>query len=119
MTLRFTPDTMAHVYDFLSHTAPFDRWNMPPSDEVVFAVTKSAVNAGDYYQNTSGRHVIRASARSIGHTLRLVELMAHEMIHLYQRQTKMDTAGVQHNAAYHKLAAKVCKYHGFDPRAFA
>jgi hypothetical protein len=43
--------------------------------------------------------------------------MAHEMIHLHQRVTGMENSA-QHNAAFRKLAAHVCRLHGFDPKAF-
>jgi hypothetical protein len=45
-------------------------------------------------------------------------VMAHEMVHLHQRDVCMETPGAQHNAAFNKLAAKVCRLHGFDPKLF-
>jgi hypothetical protein len=40
------------------------------------------------------------------------------MVHLHQRDIGTETPGVVHNYAFHKLAARVCKHHGFDPKLF-
>jgi hypothetical protein len=43
--------------------------------------------------------------------------MAHEMIHLYQHEKGGCTRGV-HNAHFMRLAARVCRVHGFDLESF-
>lgn len=116
MTLRLTPDTLAHAYEYLAHTPPFDRWNMPPVDEVTFIVAKGS-DFGWCDRKRGRRHEIAVSSRRNGHTLTLLMTMAHEMVHLHQKLTGMETRG-QHNAAFHKLAVQVCRRHGFDPKLF-
>jgi hypothetical protein len=42
-------------------------------------------------------------------------MTAHEMVHL--RQQMLGDRG-EHTALFHKLAARVCKAHGFDIKKF-
>lgn len=115
MTLRLSPELLELTYDLLCHTAPFDRWNLPPGEDVTFKVIKSAALRGDYCWD--GQHTIRISSRSIGTLQTLTETMAHEMIHLHQQANGTVTRG-EHNAAFNKFAEQVCKAHKFDPKAF-
>ena len=117
MTLKITPDMLARAYDFLSSTAPFDRWNMPDSDDVTFRVSNGS-DCGWCDRKRGRRPEIAISSRRHGHTLSLLMTMAHEMVHLHMDHCRMATSGVEHSAAFHKLAAQVCKHHGFDPKAF-
>lgn len=121
MTLRLTVEMLERCYDFLSHTQPFDDWNMPDAQDVEFRVVKTPELRGWYRNKGSARrpkHVIAVSQNVIGHSHSLILVMAHEMIHLHQAQSKMETAGVQHNAAFNYLAQQVCERHGFDPKLF-
>jgi hypothetical protein len=118
MTLRFTADDLEWCYEFLAHLPPFRGWNLPDGHEVTFKVIRSNIVAGDYhFDRGAGRDVIRISNRVIGSTHKLIEIMAHEMIHLHQRRARMETKG-EHNAAFMKLADEVCRHHHFDPKAF-
>jgi hypothetical protein len=49
-----------------------------------------------------------------------MQFMSHEMIHLYLEKMGWESPGSEdtHNAAFRRFAVKVCKYHGFDPKAF-
>lgn len=102
------------VYDFLRRTPPFKNWGMPTSGEVMFRITRSTRTQGDHLLHR-GRHTIRVSSRKVGHTWVLVELMAHEMVHVV-----CDRDGVrsEHGAEFMKRAILVCRYHGFDPKHF-
>lgn len=115
MTLPLTRDVLAAAYDFLAATEPFCRWNLPDSDDVVFRVVRDPAIRGKYQWH--GRHVISISGRSIGHTISLMETMAHEIVHLHEEAAGM-SGPAEHGAAYGKLAAAVCKVHGFDPKLF-
>lgn len=121
MTLRLTPDLLERMYDFLSHTQPFDEWNLPAAEDVEFRVA-NAIDLHGWYRNEGTakrpKYVIAISASVVGHSFTLMQDMAHEMVHLHQAHAKMETAGVQHNAAFKKLAAQVCRRHGFDPKRF-
>ena len=120
MTLPLSPEMLAAAYNYLKATPPFKRWKIPSSDKVIFKVTLNDEAFG-WYQWDGANHKITASIKAIGHTSTLMQLMAHEVIHLYLeelgRENKNGDTSV-HNAMFRRLAARVCKYHGFDPRAF-
>lgn len=117
MTLPLHPEILAGAYDYLKTTPPFNRWNLPESEDVLFIVTRSKKVMGTH-STQNGRHVIEVSRFKVGYTGTLMALMAHEIIHLHQNAVGMETKGVEHNAAFDKLAKHVCKYHGFDPHEF-
>jgi hypothetical protein len=120
MTLPLTPETLAAAYDYLRTTPPFYKWNLPESEDVKFKIGRRPKEAGRY-QWDGVDHTITASVRGVGYTTSVMRFMAHEMIHLYLEkmgwESKAHSAEV-HNAAFRKFAAQVCKYHGFDPKAF-
>ena len=121
MTLPLNKEVLAAAYDYLASTEPFAQWNMPHSEDVVFKVSHSREKAYGWYIAGRGEgeppHEIAVSSKYIGRTQSLMEVMAHEMIHLHQKQTAMHTSTV-HNAAFKAIAAKVCALHGFDPLTF-
>lgn len=117
MTLPLNPEMLAAAYDYFSSSAPFNRWNLPASEEVKFTVIRDPKTAG-WHKMAGGKHIIGISTGAIGRTHSLMETMAHEMIHAHQRETNMETKGSGHNAAFNKLAAQVCAVHGFDPKLF-
>lgn len=106
-----TPETLRAAYDFLRVTKPFNRWGLPPGDALKFAVTHSPHYYGDY----SARGILRVSARMNGHTVSILETLAHEMIHVFQHANGRP---MTHARWFNALAAQVCKHHGFDPKRF-
>jgi hypothetical protein len=117
MTLKLTPEVLAAAYEFLCTTDPFKNWGLPDGDEIVFKVAKSKDLHG-WHTVKRGKHHIAISAAGVGHTTSLIQTMAHEMIHLYETIAKLTPSNVQHGAAFKKLAARVCRIHGFDPKTF-
>lgn len=118
MSLRLTPASLRAAYDFLRSVAPFNRWKMPPSDEVIFKVFKSKdYFMGEYSMTESGDHVIRVSQDFVGHTATLLALMAHEMIHLYQAEKETESSEIEHNDEFYRLRDQVADIHGFDSKA--
>ena len=117
MTLPLNPETIAACYDFLAETPPFNKWNLPPAEDVVFRVYKSVQNRGEYLWDGE-KHIIWISAHNTKRTMALVETMAHEMVHLHERQNGFATSGVVYSKAFLKCAAQVCKVHGFDEAVF-
>lgn len=120
MTLPLSKEVLAAAYDYLSVCEPFRRWNLPDSEDVLFRVGKFR---GDFatYRWDGKQHTITVSSNAIAHTETLFRYMAHEVIHLHLEETGMEsrTGGTDtHNAAFRKFAAQVCRYHGFDPKAF-
>lgn len=115
MTLRLTPETLAAAYDYLRTTPPFDRWNLPESEEVTFRVTRSKDTCGHYWFTAPNGHQIDISLRLNRTTAGMLSTMAHEMVHLFQANSCMR---LSHDDAFHKLADQVCKLHGFDRGVF-
>lgn len=115
MSLILTREMLAAAYDLIEYTDPFCKWNLPASDEVAFDVVTTRYRFGDCIG--TGKLRIRISSRFVGRLTSLVESVAHEMVHLH-----MDIGGViesdPHGPGFRKLAAQVCKVHGFDPKLF-
>jgi hypothetical protein len=122
MSIALNTERLELLYDFLAECHPFCDWNMPSSDEVKFVVTRSKKTRGHYreWKGTSIRHEIGISVHCCGWIYTLAEVMAHEMVHLHQVTTKprSDTPGVEHNAAFFKLAEQVHTAFGFNPQSF-
>lgn len=117
MTLPLSTEMLEQAYEYLRATPPFNRWKLPDSDGLDFTVA----HTHDYYGwcdlvTKTGRFRIAVSTNAVGHTSTLMSIMAHEMVHLRQKLTRTETKGAAHNAAFRKMAARVCKWHGFDPK---
>lgn len=118
--LPLTPEILRAAYEYFCVTVPFCKWNMPDADEILFKVTRSRKVLGQARYFTGQKkpnYELEVSEHFIGRTHSLMELVAHEMVHIHQRETRMEKGG-EHNAAFKKLAAVVCKHHGFDPKLF-
>jgi hypothetical protein len=115
--LVFTRDTLRAAYAFLNETPPFSRWNLPDADDVDFKVARTATHFGWYTVN-GNNHLIAVSCAPVRDTQTLLATMAHEMIHVHERQAGACRSGVQHGAAFRRWAAQVCRIHGFDPKDF-
>lgn len=114
--LHLSPDILRATYNFLRETPPFKRWRLPEGDTISFRVTQHRKWAGSCITDPKSP-VIMASAFYIGHTDTMVRLVAHEMVHLHRDRLKSKPTG-EHDATFRRLAAQVCRYHGFDPRMF-
>ena len=120
MTLPLTPEMLAAAYDYLRLSLPISRWKIPPSQVVKFVVGKIKTEYGSYRWDGK-QHTITMSTNLIGHTDTLMRYMAHELIHLHLEETGLESrrgGEDTHNAAFRKLAAQVCRYHGWDIKAF-
>ena len=119
MTLHLTPDILAAAYEYLRATPPFNEWNLPEADEIEFRVMKTRVYSGQHTPYVrSNRHCIDVSISGVGYTDTLIRVMAHEMVHAYQRIVNSETKNAGHNPEFHRLGRRVCKHHGFDPKEF-
>ncbi len=120
MALKLTPDMLVASYEYLRTTPPYRAWKLPDSDDIEFQVTAHHDREGHYTRLIgTDHHFICVSGRRIGHTGSLMEVMGHEMIHLYQAIAKTETPGAEHNAQFRKLAARACSAHGWDALTFA
>ncbi len=121
MTLPLTPEMLAAAYDYLRHTPPFHRWNLPEPEDITFRVARTRTMFGSYEQVGGVRHTITASGGKIGQTGTLMRLMAHEMTHMHLKITGLESkrgGPDTHNTAFRKFAAEICKVHSFDPKEF-
>lgn len=117
MSLTLTPAAMVAAYEYLRVTEPLRRLRLPHSDEIIFAVTHDRNLCGICDMADGGTPRIAISGRLNGHTLTVMATMAHEMIHLWQMRKRRP--GAAHGAEFRKIAGRVCRHHGFDPKAFA
>jgi hypothetical protein len=117
MSLPLTCETLAAAYDYLRTTPPFHRWNLPESEDIAWRVIKSRTLFG-WYDCIDGQHIIAISEYTVGSTDMLMRVMAHEMVHLYEKEVRIDHHETQHTAAFVKLGQQVSRVHCFDPKAF-
>lgn len=112
--LHLTPGILAAAYNYLKETLPFRRWSLPDSDSLKFQVIRSKKVLGICIERPSGT-TIQISSANIGETGSLMRTMAHEMIHVH-----LNILGVKshHGKKFRRLAAGVCKHHGFDAKLF-
>jgi hypothetical protein len=119
VTLPLTPQMLAAAYEYLRATPPFRRWKLPAAEQVKFCVIRARDRYGDHrHYRESDEHEIRLSLARIGHTQSLIETMAHEMVHAYEHHKNPKRPHGEHSNEWRRLAALVCKYHGFDPKSF-
>lgn len=119
--MRLTNEVLQAAYAYLNETGPFVDWNLPDAEDVYFQVTNwknvqgqcNTVIFGDKYQFR-----IQISQRFHLYTFSLMQTMAHEMVHMHQRQNCRNHGKQSHGADFQALAREVCAYHGFDPGQF-
>lgn len=107
MTLTLTPEIVAHAYDYLCCMPPFDKMNMPPSEDVRFSIGRRRNEFGRY-QWVAGEHHIVLSSRNVGRHMQLLQTLSHEMAHLFLEINGMCD---EHGPVFKKLADKICKAH--------
>lgn len=116
MSLHITPAMLETAYELLRTTPPFRGWHLPLADDVTFHVVATPRMFADHSME-AGVHCIRVSQRKHGHLSTLLATLAHEMIHMREAMLKTPPR-VAHGKTFHRLAAQVCKFHGFDPGSF-
>lgn len=120
--LHITPELMALTYELLRATKPFNKWSLPPAAAVEFTTNRSLDARGWYtyhaHRKKKSVHEISVSVNCIGNLKSLVEVMAHEMIHLEERISCTLTPGAMHNKAFMRKAMHVCRVHSMDFKLF-
>ena len=117
--MRLTPDILAAAYEFLRSTPPFRKWKLPEADAVEFHISRQVHIAGAHtaYVRTK-EHIVKISERNVGLIPTLLYVMAHEMLHVKQREDGTETPNVEHNAEFKRLGRTICREHGWDPCHF-
>ena len=122
--IHLTPEMLEATYELLRTTPPFRRWKLPEADDVEFHVTRHRVLSGQYtYLRSKKRvlwHRIEISTTCNKNLRDMMETMAHEMCHIRQRTADRaaKTRTLTHGRAFKRLAALVCRHHGFNPKTF-
>jgi len=114
--LSLTPENVVAAYSLLCTTPPFNRWHLPPADEIEFHIQRTRKQFADC-EIINGTPIIRVSAAKHAQLGTLLATVAHEIIHLYEFR-RLPAKEVRHGASFNKLADRVCKIHGFDRGAF-
>lgn len=117
MALLFNKDALRAAYNYLNETPPFNKWNLPDGDDVDFQVVRGRRYFG-WHTFDGRKHAIAISRATVRNTPALLTTMAHEMIHVHEREAKACRSDVQHTGAFMKWAAQVCKCHGFELKGF-
>ncbi len=115
--MKLTLPLLRVTYDRLRHIAPFNRWQLPPSQAVKFLLSDEV----DHWAATCDDPVSIKFCSGRAWTLSMVDMcMAHEMIHVRQAiKGKLgDTDKEHHDKFFHQMASAVCKECGFDPEDF-
>lgn len=123
MSIHITHQLVEQVYDLLRATPPFTRWRLPDPDAVEFHAVSIAGGAqAEHYvladmEKKIEHHVLRVNPKR-HHTLHALQMtVAHEMCHMREYQLGNRRRGC-HGRVFHKLAAQVCKHHGYDRGQF-
>ena len=117
MSLTLTKELLAHAYDYLCATEPFDKWNLPHSEDIKFSVYKRKDRFA-HYQFDEGGHHIKVSSVFVGTHASLLCTMAHEILHMHMNSTGCLDMRSPHGVGFNRLADQVCKIHGFDRKLF-
>jgi hypothetical protein len=115
MALSLTPAMVEAAYELLRTTPPFRGWRLPPSDEVEFRVTDDRAALGSC---RADRACIAISGHLHGHLSTLLATLAHEMLHLWQERRGTGRRDVVHDHEFRRVARRIARLHGFDPRLF-
>lgn len=119
--MKLSPAILRATYAMLDECEPFNRWNLPDTEDVKFQVGRSADCQGWlHHPNWSrGKHPrIAINGANNPFIANVVMVMAHEMIHLHLSRIPNATRGSHHNAAFQRYADRVCKSLGFDRSRF-
>lgn len=116
--MHISPDMVEQAYELLRSTLPFRRWKLPHPDELIFRVTGHRDRHAHFQSwKVAGerQREIIVSQHHAKDLHKLVQDVAHEMVHLRQ-----DMLGRRdsHGPFYQRHAALVCRRHGWDLATF-
>lgn len=110
MTLKVSEGLLRAAYEFVRATDPKFWRKLPHADEVDFKVIKSKTHFGD-----CDGEALRVSSAKHSHAVTILATVSHEMAHMLDFIEGGDGA---HGVKFHKLARRICKVLGLDPKAF-
>lgn len=115
MTLHLTPEMLECTYELLRATPPFNRWKLPEADSLEFNILITKERSAHFRESTDGQHEIAVSASRVKSLDLLLEVVAHEMVHMRQAQKRFRDI---HGISFEKLGKQVCRHHDFDWETF-
>jgi hypothetical protein len=119
--MKLTAYRLCAVYEMLLSFPPFDRWGLPAPDKIYFITGGQLENGTDAWAEYGSEdgHTIHFDENRHWTMALLVSVMAHEMGHLRQELIgKRPAEKEQHNSAWKRIAAVICKEQGYDPETF-
>jgi len=113
--LHLTPEILESCYELLRTTPPFRGWKLPHADDVKFVVSRNRDTCAHCEPGTN--FTLTVSQHLHSQLCTLLVTLAHEMIHIHEYMIGV-RGDIQHGADFKRLAKQVCRYHGFDSKAF-
>lgn len=115
MTFPLTPERLAVLYDCLRVMPPFKGWRLPPSHLVEFRTPNRRDLLGEYIESDPPRIMV---SRALNGTFdNVLEVLAHEMVHMAQHQSGCSNRA-NHNRDFLRRAKAVCRVFGWDLKRF-
>lgn len=111
---NLTVDQIEAAYSLLKTFSPFKGWHLPDADDIEIRITNHNGMRGECIQE-GPKLILNVSHKCHGHTLTLLNTLAHECVHLRQAQLGIN---LDHGEFFQKAAKQVCRIHGFDPKDF-
>lgn len=117
--MHLTPTILQHAYEYLKECPPFKRWGLPEGESISWHVTKETKREGwcktSFGKDGEALHTIAASCVYIKTTDALMQIIAHEMVHI---RCHMLGVKAHHGYEFKRLAKMVCREHGFREELF-
>ena len=118
--MRVTPEILREAYRFFLYTPPFSRYKLPPADGVEFRSVCKSDRRGQFRswgREPNIHYEIGVTDRFCEHLNIMLEIVAHEMVHLIIDIHYPKERG-EHGVNFQRVAQKTAKYFGYDPKAF-
>lgn len=117
--LHLTPHMLIAAYELLRVTPPFRGWRLPDPDDVEFCIISTKLTRGTFHlTKKTKKKVICISKGCVSRLPTLISTMAHEMVHLHEDTYHRARDDVAHGARFKRLAAQVCRFHGWEETMF-
>ena len=112
--MKLTPAILKNLYSAIYCMKPFDRWDMPLPEEVLFIVDKDTETMGTYLYDTGEdyEHTITISSARCSHLDTVIRVLCHECIHMSRHKTNKWT---HHDKEFRNRAFRISSELGFDP----
>lgn len=113
--MNLTPARIEAIYNALKKFPPFCNRKLP--EKVKFSVRKTKNMYGCYYVGCEG-YEIGISTILCDTLQKVVDTVAHEMVHLILEREGASEDHGNHDAVFNELAAEVCNTLGFNFKEF-